>query len=402
MGGIAGWIDWQPHALATMPAQTHLDNMARTIAHRGGGDFGTMADVFGAFAQLPGPLVRVLTRDGARYAVVCDSLLGATAQLRRRLSKQGYAFEGESDAEVILAAYLLEGEACVASLNGSFAFVIWDGARHCAFAARDALGTKPLFYTVTEGGTAFASEIKALFAHPDCVPALDADGLKEVLAIGPGRTPGNGVFQGVHELLPGTCMRLDAAGVHPHTWWVLHGRPHIDTMEDTIEQVRALLLSSIRRQWPQTGGACALLSGGLDSSILTAVTAELAQGQLETFSFDYVDNDKNYRATSFQPEADAPYVQMVREHCGTRHQILLCDNDDLISALLPAMTARDLPGMADIDASLLYFCGQMAQRGQRIAFSGECADEIFGGYPWFYREEYLRANTFPWNTDPTA
>lgn len=402
MGGIVGWIGRRPQAREDTSHPTHIERMAEAVVHRGCAHYGLWEGRRCALAQAPGPAVHTVTHNGATFTAVCDSLLGAPGLLRKNLSQRGYRFGGESEAELILATYLLEGEDCVHSLSGSFAFLIWDGAQQRAFAVRDPFGTRPLFYTSTDEAILFASEIKGLFAHPDCTPALDASGLREILGIGPGRTPGHGVFKGVHELPPGGCLRVDADGLHPRTWYQLNSLEHTDTLEDTIEHTRSLLLSSIRRQWPTDSGACAFLSGGLDSSIITAVTAGLCGHPLRTFSFDYMDNAAHFRATSFQPEADAPYVQKVRAHCGTNHQILLCDSSDLTGTLENAMRARDLPGMADVDASLLYFCGQVAATGERIAFSGECADEIFGGYPWFHREEFFTAQTFPWNTDPST
>lgn len=406
MGGIVGWIDTHPGMVREGERAHRLEEMAGALGHRGNGQWVAWAGEQAGLAQVPGPVFEI-RREGRTYAVACDALLTASGLLRRRLARRGYAFEGDSDAELILAAYLEIGERCVELFEGNFAFIVWDSARRRAFAARDAFGTHPLFYApIHDGnGVLLASEPKALFAHPLCVPALSENGLREVLSIGPGRTPGNGVFEGVREIPPGMCLRVDGSGPRRRAWYRLRSEEHTDTFEDTVERTRSLLLSSIRRQWPADGDACALLSGGLDSSVLTAVASSLSKKdagkRLPTFSFDYVDNEAFFHATSFQPERDAPYVDKVRDHFGTDHQVLLCDDQQLIDALIPAMRARDLPGMADVDASLLYFCGLLAQR-QRIAFSGECADELFGGYPWFYKEEYLRARTFPWNTDPSA
>ncbi|MCL2545224.1 MAG: asparagine synthase (glutamine-hydrolyzing) [Clostridia bacterium] len=384
MGGIAGWIDARPGMVREEERTHHIEKMAGTLAHRGGGRWATWADAQAGLAQLPGPVCQV-RRGNHRYAAVCDA--------------------PHIGAELILAAYLEAGEKCVELLEGGFAFIVWDGARRRAFAARDAFGARPLFYAPIQDGAGvlLASEPKALFAHPQCVPGLTGDGLREVLSIGPGRTPGNGVFRGVREIPPGACLRIDGGGPRQRFWYRLRSQEHTDTPEDTVAHTRALLLSAIRRQWPADGDACALLSGGLDSSVITAVASGLVQEdrRLATYSFDYVGNGEFFRASAFQPEQDAPYADKVRAHCGTAHQALLCDDQELIDALIPAMRARDLPGMADVDASLLFFCGRLAQE-QRVALSGECADEVFGGYPWFYKKQFLRAHTFPWNTDPSA
>jgi len=382
MAGIAAWISTRS-GMANQRERAHtIEQMAGALAHRGGGQRVAWTDAQAGLAQLPGPVYQT-QRGGHPYAVVCDAL--------------------PADAERILAAYLEAGENCAGLLEGGFAFILWDGARNCAFAARDAFGSRPLFYAPigNEESVLLASEPKGLFAHPQCIPTLTADGLREALTIGPGRTPGNGVFAGVHEIPPGCCLRIDEGGLREIRWHQLQSKEHTDTFEETVERTRSLLLTSIRRQWPADGKGCALLSGGLDSSVITAVAAGLTGERLATYSFDYVGNAEFFRASSFQPEQDAPYVETVRAHCDTAHQRLFCDDQQLIDGLIPAMAARDYPGMADVDASLLCFCKRLATE-QRVALSGECADEIFGGYPWFSREEYLSAHTFPWNTDPSA
>ncbi|MCL2812387.1 MAG: asparagine synthase (glutamine-hydrolyzing) [Clostridia bacterium] len=382
MAGIVAWINTRPGMVIEQERAHHIDKMASALAHRGGGQWGAWTSEQAGLAQLPGSVYQTQYQ-GHTYAVVCDGLL--------------------TNAELILAAYLETGEKCTELLEGSFAFILWDGAQRRAFAARDAFGSRPLFYAPIDDGNGvlLASELKGLFAHPQCVPALTADGLREVLSIGPGRTPGNGVFTGVHEIPPGGCLRIDEGGPQKRHWYHLQSKEHTGTFEETVEHTRSLLLRAIQRQWSADNEACALLSGGLDSSVITAVASGLTRERLATYSFDYVGNAEFFQASSFQPEQDAPYVDKVRAHCDTDHQVLLCDNQELTDALLPAMHARDLPGMADVDASLLCFCKRLAGE-QRISLSGECADEIFGGYPWFYREEFLSAPTFPWNTDPSA
>ncbi len=381
-----------------------LKDMAEAIAHRGGKSHHVWLGEHACLARLAGPTERTvyaLKKGDALYAVTCDSLLTDTTALRQQLSASGYCFETQDDAELILATYLQYGEDCPAQLSGGFAFALWDGARQCALIARDPMGTRPFFYTTADAHVLFASEMKGLFAHPACTPAIDETSLCEVLSIGPGRSPGSGVFRGVHELTPGQMARIDADGIHPRVYWQLVSREHTESVADTVAHTRELVLAAIRRLLTGDVPLCTLLSGGLDSSVVTAVAAQHARGPLSTYSFEYIDNAAHFTGTSFQPELDAPYVEMVRDHCGTSHAILQLDSDLLPGALTAAMCARDLPGMGDIDASLLLFCEQLAQR-HTIALSGECADEVFGGYPWFHRPEYMAADTFPWNTDPAA
>ena len=253
-----------------------------------------------------------------------------------------------------------------------------------------------------DGTFVFASELKALFEYPGLEPKLGREGLREVLGIGPARTAGVGVFDGVEELLPASQLVLEPEGTRTRTYWKLVSRPHGDGYETTVERVRELLTGAIRRQLVSDVPLCTFLSGGLDSSIITAVAAQTytqeGRPPLETYSFDYVGNQKFFHASAFQPGDDAPYAKLMAEAFHTRHRVLECDIPSLANLLEEAMAARDLPGMADVDSSLLYFCRQVAQ-DHVVALSGECADEVFGGYPWFEREDMLSADIFPWCPD---
>lgn len=370
--------------------------MCQAVAHRGTGVWDIWYDNPVALGHAPGPKDPLLgqkplavKRDGIRYGVVCDSRLVGS----------------QHDAASLLEAYHQHGEDCVKHLKGTFAFCVWDGGKEQLFLARDPLGSKPLFYLHRDGVFLFGSQIKALTRHPAFSPVVRREGLLEVLGVGPGRTPGEGVFEGVRELKPGECLRVNREGLTTRTYWELAASEHAESVGDTIAHTRDLLFTAIRRQLNGPEAACSLLSGGLDSSVLTAYTAQQYHAQglgaLATFSFDFKDNAQHFAGSAFQPEIDAPYALQVADYCGTNHRQLLCDNEALAQALPDAMGARDLPGMADIDASLLLLCGQLKPY-YTAALSGECADEVFGGYPWFHQEKYLTAHTFPWNTDPSA
>lgn len=325
-------------------------------------------------------------------------------ELRRDLMQAGYLFETTSDTEVILSAYLHEGEDFVQKLNGIFAFAIWDEGKETLLLYRDRVGVKPLFYAEEGGSVVFASEPKSLFCHPEIWAQIDEDGLREVLAIGPARTPGCGVFRGVREVLPGHFRRISRDGVRDVTYWDLTVCEHTDTYEETVEHVGWLVEDAIRRQMVSDVPVCSFLSGGIDSSIVTAYAARFLREQgreLSTFSFDFVGNDENFKASAFQPERDHPYVLQMLDAYQLCHTFLECDDETLFAYLMHALDAKDLPGMTDVDASLLYFCSRVREHN-RVALTGECADEIFGGYPWFYREELMRRDGFPWASDLDA
>ncbi len=266
--------------------------------------------------------------------------------------------------------------------------------------ARDRCGVKPLFYTQAEDSLIFGSELKTLLAHPAVPPRVDANGLAEVLLLGPGRTPGCGVFQNVRELLPGQYAIYDTqtARLTLHTYWRLEDHDHPDDFAATARRVRDLVTDAIERQLVSDVPVATFLSGGLDSSLISAIADAhfTAQGnQLQTFSVGYRDNKKYFHATKFQPGADAPYIRKMNDFLHARHHWVTLDTPELVPALYAAVDARDLPGMADVDASLLVFCRHIKPHAT-VALSGECADEIFGGYPW-YRDPTVRERYgFPW------
>jgi asparagine synthase (glutamine-hydrolysing) len=326
-----------------------------------------------------------------------------TEALRLTLMAKGVTFRTRTDTEVVLEACRAYGDRVGEYIEGIYAFALWDGER--LFCCRDRFGVKPFFYTVQDGAFLFGSELKALFAYPGVTPKADEDTWREVLGIAPARTPGSGVFAGIQELRPAHQLVWDREGLHIRRYWNVESRPHTENYADTVEHLRTLLTSAIRRQLVSDVPLATLLSGGLDSSIISAVAATeyAAQGRepLGTYSFDYTDNDRYFHASSFQPDADAPWALRMAAEYQTDHQVLVCTQEQLVELLGAAVEAKDLPGMADLDASLLYFCREIKKR-HVVTLSGECSDEIFGGYPWFHRPDMLGADTFPWCMDVSA
>lgn len=339
-----------------------------------------------------------LEHAGEEYTLVYNGELYNADELRRDLQEQGHVFRGHSDTEVLLHAYVRYGAACVDRCNGIFAFAVWEKRRRRLFLARDRIGVKPLFYALTEGGLVFASEIKTLLASSMVKPELDEEGAAQLILLGPGRLPGSGVFRGIRELEPGCRAYYEAGRLSVQRYWHLKDREHTDSLEETVEQVRFLVTDSIRRQMVSDVPIGTFLSGGLDSSIITAVCAgELAgRGErLKTFSVDYENNDLYFTANKFQPNSDNAFIQKMLEAVGTEHYWTVLTPEDLSGALEDATVARDLPGMADVDFSLLAFCGDIRSQ-VKVALSGECADEIFGGYPWYRDPEVREKAGFPW------
>jgi len=410
MCGIAGFCDFSVDYTdkSKFWMQT-LTSMRESIAHRGRDGAGEYlrAHVGLGHARLSirdlargaQPIVRI--RDGREYAIVYNGEIYNAEELQRELMEAGYVFETTADTEVILYGYMHGGADFVRKLNGIFAFAIWDGALERLLLYRDRVGVKPLFYAQKGETLVFGSELKALFCHPDVQPALSLDSFREVFGLGPARTAGCGVFQDIREVLPGHCAVFSRGGLREARYWNLEAKEHTDSYEETVETVSWLVRDAIRRQMVSDVPVCTFLSGGIDSSIVTAVASDYLSrngARLNTFSFDFKGNDEFFQSNAFQSSRDRPFVDIMRARCTVNHTFLECDEAELAALLAPAVDAKDLPGMADIDASLLYFCS-LVKRHNKVALTGECADEIFGGYPWFYREELILGNTFPWSKD---
>lgn len=336
-----------------------------------------------------------LSWKGQRYILVYNGELYNTEELRRELRSLGHEFLGHSDTEVVLHAYAQWGSDAVARFNGIFALAAWEEGAQRLFLARDRIGVKPLFYTLQDGILIFASEIKTLLAHPAVRPELDEQGVAQILLLGPGRIPGSGVLRGIREVEPG-CMAFYASGrLSISRYWQLSDREHTDELDVTLDKVRYLVIDSIRRQMVSDVPIGCFLSGGLDSSIISAVCAGDKNGDIDTFSVDYEGNDQYFVAGKFQPDSDPSFIRLMERHIGSRHHWTVLNTEDLVDSLEWATVARDLPGMADVDFSLLAFCSQVRKK-VKVALSGECADEIFGGYPW-YRDPAVRdTDGFPW------
>lgn len=339
-----------------------------------------------------------LSLNGEEYVLVYNGELYNTQEIREALTQRGHKFQGHSDTEVVLHAYAEFGERCVDRLNGIFAFAVWERKQKRLFLARDRIGVKPLFYMHHREGLLFASEMKTILAYPSVKAELDATGAAQLILLGPGRMPGSGIFKDIFEVKPGYCGYYFQGKLYLRQYWKLQDREHKDSFEETSEFVGYLVRDAIRRQMVSDVPVGTFLSGGLDSSIITAICAEkMTQTgeRLQTFSVDYENNDRYFQANKFQPNSDSDYICLMEQNLKTEQHWTVLKPEDLVKTLEEATIARDLPGMADVDFSLLVFCKQIREN-VKVALSGECADEIFGGYPW-YRDPAIRGSAgFPW------
>lgn len=330
------------------------------------------------------------------YVIVYNGEIYNTDSIRKKLIKKGYSFNTTSDTEVILKGYACYKEKIVEKLEGIFAFAIYDGKD--LFLARDRLGVKPLFYTQIDGNFLFASEIKALLKNDLVQPIIDKESLQELLGLGPSKIPGSGIFKGIKELRAAHYLTYKAGIIDIKRYWNVKDKKFDDTFEVCSTKVRRMLMDSIKRQMVSDVGISTFLSGGLDSSIITAVVSNELKKQnqvLDTYSIDYEDNDKYFKANKFQVSKDKKFIDIMKNAFKTNHTYEVISQRKLAKTLKESVIARDYPGMADIDSSLFWFSKQI-RKEHKVILSGECADEIFGGYPWFYRKEIRERENFPW------
>ena len=398
MCGIAGAISFIEDMREDMKV---YEKMQRALLRRGPDQRGMLLT---REAALIHTRLAVIDINGGRqpmsfgkYTIIYNGELYNTEELRSELADE-FDFATRSDTEIVLKSYIKWGSSCVDRFNGIFAFAVYDEDKHRVFLARDRIGVKPLFYFQTGTKLIFASELPALLEHPDIPHEIDENGAAELILMAPGRTMGCGVIRGIKELPPGWCGYYDAKGLDIREYWRLRAYELNETFEQTAEHVRELVLDSIRRQLVSDVPVCTFLSGGLDSSLISSVAASELKKQgrrLSTFSVDYEGNEKYFRSSHFQPDSDPEYISCMAEYLGTDHHWTVIDTPRLIDALEDAAEARGLPGMADVDASLLLFCREIKKYGT-VALSGECADEIFGGYPWYRDKDIRMTDGFPW------
>ncbi|MFF1257713.1 MULTISPECIES: asparagine synthase (glutamine-hydrolyzing) [unclassified Streptomyces] len=404
MCGITGWVSFDRDLRAS--ADT-LDAMTQTMECRGPDDRGTWTE---GPAALGHRRLAIIDLPGGRQPMTAETPRGTVAlvysgetynytELRRELTGRGHKFTTDSDTEVVLRGYLEWGERLAERLNGMYAFAVWDGRENKLVMIRDRMGIKPFYFYETPDGVLFGSEPKAILANPLAKPRVTLDGLRELFTIV--KTPGHAVWDGMHEVEPGTVVTVDRGGLRQRAYWTLETRPHTDDRDTTIATVRSLLDDIVRRQLVSDVPRCTLLSGGLDSSAMTAIAARQLGEQGETvrsFAVDFVGQTENFVADEMRGTPDAPYVHDVAQAAGTDHRDIVLDSNDLADPEVRArvIRARDIPaGFGDMDASL-YLLFRAIREQSTVALSGESADEVFGGYLQFFDEEARSADTFPW------
>ena len=403
MCGITGWVDFERDL---RNERAVIEAMTATMTPRGPDAGGVWCSEHAAIGhrrlsvidlpcgkqpmRAPGKDDVVLTFSGEIYNFT---------ELRQELIAHGHAFVTRSDTEVLLHSYLQWGRDCVRHLNGMFAFGLWDGRRQELLLARDRLGVKPLYYAVQPDGVLFGSEPKAILAHPEFRAEIDAEGLAELFSQIGTKTPGHGVYRGLAELRPGTIAVVGRAGLRTSAYWALQSVPHTDSLIATAQTVRELLADIVHRQTVADVPLCSLLSGGLDSSVVSALAAgslgQRDRAKLATFSVDFVGSADSFQPDQLRPSHDEPYARAAAEYIGARHSTVVLSTEDLVTSQWAPLAAHDLPTMGDMWTSIYLLFREIRQQST-VALSGEAADEVFGGYPWYHVPALLAAPTFPW------
>jgi asparagine synthase (glutamine-hydrolysing) len=405
MCGITGWVDFG-RDLRGEGERAAIEAMTATMICRGPDAGGTWCSAHAAIGhrrlsvidlaggaqpmRAPGEDDVVLTFSGEIYNFT---------ELRHELAARGHEFRTRSDTEVLLHGYLEWGADCVRRLNGMFAFGVWDGRRQELLLARDRLGVKPLYYAARQDGVLFGSEPKSVLAHPDFRAEIDAEGLAELFSqVGTG-TPGHGVYRGLSQVRPGTLVRAGRDGIRESAYWRLEAREHAGDLASTAGTVRELLADIVHRQTVADVPLCSLLSGGLDSSVVSALAADSLsrrdRAKLATFSVDFTGSADAFTPDQLRPSHDEPFARAAAEYIGSRHSTITLEADDLVTAQWAPLAAHDLPTFGDMYASFILLCREISKQST-VALSGEAADEVFGGYPWYHVPALLAAPTFPW------
>ena len=405
MCGITGWVDFG-RDLRGEGERAAIEAMTATMICRGPDAGGVWRSAHAAIGHrrlsvidLPGGRQPMRAPGEDDVAVTFSGEIYNFAELRHELAARGHEFRTRSDTEVLLHAYLEWGADCVRRLNGMFAFGIWDERRQELLLARDRLGVKPLYYAARPDGVLFGSEPKAILAHPEFRAEIDAEGIAELFGqVGTG-TPGNGVYRGLVQVRPGTLVRVGRGGIRESAYWRLEAREHTGDLASAAGTVRELLADTVHRQTVADVPLCSLLSGGLDSSVVSALAADSLmrrdRAKLATFSVDFTGSADAFTPDQLRPSHDEPFARAAAEYIGSRHSTITLEADDLVTAQWAPLAAHDLPTFGDMYVSFVLLCREISKQST-VALSGEAADEVFGGYPWYHVPALLAAPTFPW------
>ncbi len=317
---------------------------------------------------------------GSRW-IVFNGEIYNYRQVRQDLIAKGYSFQTQSDTEVILQAYAAMGENCVTALNGMFAFAIWDMRQRTLFLARDRMGVKPLYYAERPEAFVFGSEMKALFASGLVAARARDEAFAEYLLFR--QVAGSDtVFQGVKSLPPGCTMTVGDGTVKISRYW--SPRPSADrpstSYEEAKEQLASLLEDSVRLRLISDVPVGTFCSGGVDSSLVTALAAKLKGEPVNTFSVGFDEEDFD----------ESAFARMVSQHHGTNHHELRVGNVQY-SDLFPRMVWHNDEPLDFANSIHIFALSELAKRQVTVVLTGEGSDELFAGYPRYRIPDMARS-----------
>lgn len=394
---MCGFVGWYNDKENIKKHKKMIKKMNKSLKHRGPDDH--QYDISDHLLLGHNRLSIIDLKNGVQpmkyknYTIVYNGEIYNTNEIKKLLIEKGYTFTTTSDTEVLLKGYICFKEKILNMIEGIYAFAIYNQEE--LFLARDRFGVKPLFYSHMGNDFLFASEIKAILKSKIVKPIITKDSLSQLLSLGPSRVPGSGIFKDIYELRPAHYLTYKDGQINIQRYWNVASKEFNDTFEESVVKTRELLTDSIKRQMVSDVPIACFLSGGLDSSIITAVVSKNYDDVLKTFSIDYEDNNKYFKGNAFQISEDKSFIDIMRKTFSTNHYFEIISQRKLAKLLKKSVVARDYPGMADIDSSLYWFSKQI-KKEVKVALSGECADEIFGGYPWFYNEKIRKRDNFPW------
>lgn len=383
MCGICGIINL---AEAERPEKRVIHQMLEMLRHRGPDGFGIYSDPHAALGNARLSIIDLATGDqpianeDETLWIVFNGEIFNYIELRADLEKRGHCFRTQSDTEVILHLYEERGPACLQQFNGQFAIAIWDARRHEIFLARDRLGVRPLFYARAQNRLLFASEMKSILACPGQRAEIDPQALQEVFTFWSAQSP-RAIFRGIAELPPGHYLLANPEKFEIHPYW----QPEFNPPEaprptaEYLEQLETLLIDAARIRLRADVPVGAYLSGGLDSSLITALIRRHGQSELETFSISFP--DPAFDESTFQQEVAA--------FLGTRHNVIHCAHEQIGQVFPQVIWHAETPLLRAAPAPMFLLSGLVHSKNFKVVLTGEGADEILAGYDIF-KEMRLR------------
>ena len=386
MSGIAGMVNpFENILLKSMNICTMADAI-RTRGPNGTGHFisphaALLKRIGSASASDGGPTVTKIPLEGKTYVLMLDGIIYNAEELCTELETLGCRCSGSSCQELFIYAYIHWKEDFLTRLNGAFAFALWIVEDGMLLLARDQIGIKPLFYTLAGTTLLFSSEIQGITGNPLYETAIDIEGLSELICLSPRHTPGSGILKGIFQVRPGHYLIYSKEGVKNVRYWKIKVQSHEDDLGKTLENVRYLVVDSVKRQMKSDVPLCGLLSGGLYSGLITAIVANnpalLHSNTYNTWSLDFERNSRNIRQKNYIADSDTPWIRWVCRRAGTRHHYIILSPADLSDSILEAAEARGIPGVPGYDNSLMLLFREI-RKDYSIVLSGDCSDEIFG------------------------